>query len=244
MYNNYIMDNIKTNMFNSNENENDVSLQSLWNKKESPDQNEVDNIYELMFTTVNLLSEKNINYHLVAGSALGQARNSGLIPWDDDVDFGIHVKDADKIWENKQYFIERGYKITKADIGFKIGTGDINEDAITSDDSEYVVTGPKKPFSGINQDIFLFNENGYEDGIKVMRYTCERALKTWPKEVIPIHGWYNPTEGDFGGFKVNTLPPNELKWYLSNSFGNKWNTHDGNGKFINDKSCAKHTSKK
>ena len=111
MYNNYIMDNIKTNMFNSNENENDVSLQSLWNKKESPDQNEVDNIYELMFTTVNLLSEKNINYHLVAGSALGQARNSGLIPWDDDVDFGIHVKDADKIWENKQYFIERGYTI-------------------------------------------------------------------------------------------------------------------------------------
>lgn len=239
MYNSYIM-NIKSNISNNN----DLDLQLLWNKKLVPDQIDVDNIYELMFVTINLLSETKINYHLIAGSALGQARNGGLIPWDDDVDFGIHSKDANKFWENKDYFIKRGYKITKADIGFKLGTGNIIDDVITNVDGEDIVIGPNKPFTGINQDIFLFNENGNSDGIKVMRYTSERARNTWPKEVIPIYGWYNPKEGDFGGFTVNTLPHNELNWYLTKSFGSNWNTHDGNGNFINDKRCAKHTSKK
>lgn len=44
-----------------------------------------------------ILKEHNIDYFLLAGSALGAVRHGGFIPWDDDIDIGIRYEDAAKL---------------------------------------------------------------------------------------------------------------------------------------------------
>ena len=51
-------------------------------EKKIPSQDTVDDIYEQLMCAVRLLEVSNIRYHLVAGSCLGLARHSGLIPWE------------------------------------------------------------------------------------------------------------------------------------------------------------------
>lgn len=219
-------------------------LIELWSSKIIPNQNEIDKIYELMNNTIDFFNKFNINYHIVAGSALGQARNGGLIPYDDDVDFGIHIDDFTKVWKNRDYFINKNYKIVKSEIGLKLGTGYITRSAIDQMDDTDTIIGPCKPFTEINQDIFLFSEGGLYDNVPVMKYCCKRAQKTWPDEVIPIEGWYSPENGKFGGYDVNVLPNKHLTWYLQKSYGPLWKTHDGKGNKLEYIHCALHTNMK
>ncbi len=51
---------------------------------------------ELMKELHNFLQEKNIQYYLIAGSALGAVRHKGFIPWDDDIDIAIYREDYEK----------------------------------------------------------------------------------------------------------------------------------------------------
>ena len=44
-----------------------------------------------------ICKENNITYFLCAGSALGAARHSGFIPWDDDMDIALYEKDWKKL---------------------------------------------------------------------------------------------------------------------------------------------------
>ena len=44
-----------------------------------------------------LFSENDIPYFLIEGSALGAVRHKGIIPWDDDVDIGVFLKDRDRV---------------------------------------------------------------------------------------------------------------------------------------------------
>jgi len=192
--------------------------------------------------TIEVFNGAGIGYHLVAGSALGLERHRGLIPWDDDVDFGVHSDSAARIWALKDEFARRGYGIVHADIGFKMGTGKLIE-AELQDIGGVPTAGTNAPFTGTNQDIFLFREDGVEKGVPVMRYTSERARKTWPREVIPAAGWHAPpTFASFGGYTVRALPRADAEWYLSYSYGSNWKTRDGEGRMLKNPQCAWHSS--
>ena len=82
------------------------------------------------------------------------------------------------------------------------------------------------------------------DNIPVMKYSCERARKTWPDEVIPREGWYKPEKGNFGGLSVNVLPKKYLDWYLEKSYGPLWKTHNGQGDKLENITCALHSCMK
>jgi hypothetical protein len=108
--------------------------------------------------------------------------------------------------------------------------------------------GGESPFAGGNQDVFLFREHPpglvmgdreCEDkvgGEPVLRYDSLRARQTWPKEVIPVRGWRKQQPALFGGCAVNCMPAEETDWYLTQCFGPRWKTHDGQGNALCEQS--------
>ena len=55
-----------------------------------------DKILEVMVYIDKFCNENDIDYCLMAGSALGARRHSGFIPWDDDIDIYMTAQDYDK----------------------------------------------------------------------------------------------------------------------------------------------------
>lgn len=236
----------------------DELVKGLWAQKPLLEQDWIDEIYEQLVGVVAILDKAGVRYHLIAGSMLGLARHGGLIPWDDDVDIGIHANDVDKVWQIRDQFKEYGWTLARCNIGFKFGPGEIvNHEAMElidgipsfkfagglNPDQQF---GSATPFDAkfAHTDIFAFKEDGEVDGVPVMRYASKEARERWPREVVSAAGWYAdaPTKL-FGGYvEVRSLPPREMDWALKIGFGPQWATHDGSGKEIVDFSFAAHSS--
>lgn len=66
---------------------------------------------ELLHELDRVCNLAGIKYYLAYGTCLGAVRHHGYIPWDDDIDIFLPVKEMDKLMQNrhlfnKQYFIQ------------------------------------------------------------------------------------------------------------------------------------------
>ena len=52
--------------------------------------------YEILKAVVDLCEKHNLTYFLSGGSLLGAIRHDGFIPWDNDIDIEMPVKDYRK----------------------------------------------------------------------------------------------------------------------------------------------------
>ena len=65
---------------------------------------EVDQLYNIVQITAQILEETQIKYTIQGGTLLGAVRNGGLIPHDNDADFDVLETDLPKIRELKSLF--------------------------------------------------------------------------------------------------------------------------------------------
>ena len=70
-------------------------------------------ITEGMMLVHDIFTKHNIFYQIAYGSLLGSIRHKKIIPWDDDADLHIYLKDIDKIMNLKQEFNKKGWTLEK-----------------------------------------------------------------------------------------------------------------------------------
>lgn len=56
-------------------------------------------LYNILTYFDNVCRRNNINYTLIGGSLIGAVRHNEIIPWDDDIDVSISVKDKERLIE-------------------------------------------------------------------------------------------------------------------------------------------------
>ena len=74
-------------------------------------QTDVNLLYDITKKTIDILDKANIEYWATDGTLLGIVRSKGFIPWDDDVDIAIDIKDKSKLRSLKDVFQKAGLEL-------------------------------------------------------------------------------------------------------------------------------------
>ena len=136
-------------------------------------ENHHDKIYKFIEEIKYYLEKHKINYWVHAGTLLGYLRHNGIIPWDDDVDFG-YIKN-DNIDDFMNDLKKNNYPITDCLFGSKIHSLD-----------------DKKVFIDLFE--FQLSEGKFKQ--------TARSEKVWPNENYLYDELLPLKECNFGGIKL------------------------------------------
>jgi len=155
-------------------------------------------LYNLTRKVLPILRESGVHVWATAGTLLGAVRSHGIIPWDDDIDFGMDVREAPKLESARQKLAAAGLELTPHNIGYKIHRAGTSTE--------------KPPF------IDIFPYEFAPDGTG--RFSKEFCRKKWPRETV-IHGEVFPLQEY--AFGASTIPgPRDWKARLDRWFGPNW----------------------
>lgn len=128
-------------------------------------------LYKLAFDIHELFGKHQIMYWCDGGTLLGCLRENGLIPWDDDLDFGLLPKDFKKVKEIQNEITQLGYKIEVHPSIFKIF---IQNEWHTED---------KRVIGTPTLDLFVYNERKIKHKKMKERFIAlmdDDDYKRWP----------------------------------------------------------------
>ena len=144
-------------------------------------------LLEMIDEVDRICRKNNIVYFLEGGTALGQVRHGGFIPWDDDVDLGMLRNDYNKFIEIAKKELNPMYVVQTHD----------NEPLYTNFHLKirklYTIypQGYNKDYKykGIQLDIFPFDN--IPDN-KIVRYLYQRRVRLFRRFIVilvkPVHG--------------------------------------------------------
>lgn len=161
-------------------------------------------LYQIVYDVKRLFELYKIRYWGIGGTFLGAVRHGGIIPWDDDADFGIMHTDLHRFRKLQQVLLKLGYKVTKMFFGYKI----------------YYANRPTGEFdySFPNLDIFVYKLD--KDTNRYIQY-YKSARDTWPKEYYSADQINNLKKLQFGSYKI-ACPSGHQKTF-NRYFGKDWN---------------------
>ena len=162
-------------------------------------------LYQLAYDVHQILTSHNIQYWCNSGTLLGAIRHCGIIPWDDDIDIGMMLKERKQFLELKDVFKKCGYSVVNAWFGYKIF---------------YTKRTLTKGFdySYPNLDIFIYHMNEQKNRYE-MYY--KQARETWPNEWW-LHDELFPLKAlSFGDIELPC--PLKCKDYFIRMYGKDWN---------------------
>ncbi len=161
-------------------------------------------LYQMTFDAKRILDANNIKFWAIGGTILGAQRHKGIIPWDDDVDFGVTVSSIKKILSISGQFKKCGYQFVKTWFGYKmVKIGRRN------------IRGENYSFPNIDFFTFRLYRGIYKQSEPDARHT-------WPKE------WYRESQiknleiMPFGDFDIYV--PKMATKYLDRMYGKNWNS--------------------
>jgi len=172
----------------------------------------VQKLYQLMKDVHEVFQAHDIPYWIDWGTLLGAVRHQGLIPWDDDLDLSVELKDEEKLKTLGQIFQKLGYGFIPTVIGYKIFYLDGEKLNYKNEDSRF-------PFCDIflrerkNGKIYYVSRHkrkhlvwGHRDGDEIF---------VTDQEVYPVK------EYRFGELTLHG--PQDPLPYFNAIFGNDWN---------------------
>jgi lipopolysaccharide cholinephosphotransferase len=166
-------------------------------------------LYKIMDVFDMLCRKNKIKYWIDSGTLLGAVRHKAIIPWDDDLDVCINLKDEKRFLEFKTDLNKLGYNLTKSWGSYKIFSND--GEIITDKGSNWVWKKPdgtivpkkkltyKFPFMDIYTVDTTKNTCGYFDEHAKAQYPKfyhKRndlfPLKKYTLGKMKVHGPKNP----------------------------------------------------
>ena len=168
--------------------------------------------YEMLKDIADFCDKNGISYFLIAGTLLGAVRHKGFIPWDDDIDIGMDLKNYKKFLKlapsglPKKYFVQN-YK-TDPKVFFPWTKIRINGTTSMAPN----MTNLDIHF-GVCMDVFLFNGISTNSFRKILQIKCS-ALRAGMMMKYPF------LEGDTkeGDIYYNRIIPEWLRRVLLRVF--------------------------
>lgn len=165
--------------------------------------------YEMLKDVAAFCDKNNIKYFLIAGTLLGAVRHGGFIPWDDDIDIGMDLKNYKKFLKlapkglPKKYFVQHFTTDPKVSIPWiKVrinGTTSMERD-LTNYDIHY----------GICMDIFLFNGIAEND----FRKKLQKKYSKRQRELLRKHLYIARNVANYSPKYVRKIPEFARRLYI------------------------------